>query len=93
MEVENGFYGDKPFHLPGPHFPIPMTGGRVTSMFTAQLKLESPKAGEEDPGPTENEEMHNEPKSTERSRWWMVEISKGCMNGLNAFVERVLLIS
>ena len=54
-------------------------------MFAVQLKLESPKA-------EDHEKMHNEPKSTGRSRWWMVEISKGCMNGLNAFVERVLLM-
>ena len=54
-------------------------------MFAVQLKLESPKA-------EDHEKMHNEPKSTGRSRWWMVEISKGCMNGLNAFVEGVLLM-
>ena len=60
-------------------------------MFTVQLKLESPKAGEE-VVPEPPEPTPNEPKSTGRWRWWMVEISKGCMNGLNAFVERVLLM-
>ena len=46
-------------------------------MFTVQLKLESPKAEDDD---------------SWQSPWRMVEMSKGCVNGLNAFVERVLLM-
>ena len=55
-------------------------------MFAVQLKLESPKAEVLDVAPP-----LDEPKDGQ-SPWWMVEISKGCMNGLNAFVEGVLLM-